>query len=217
MTSQKNKISGSDWWVNSEELSFSDIVVESRVPHKWSRYDLVQELSKDLFIKPINKYVYSLYPRPDLVSIKDGVAHFRQKTHAEIWVKPDNTQCLYALDKTWQRQFYPSKNKWKDPECFEATYRFYIPWIVGKNCDILIKNFSYDGDVFSVKSSVISNVLPEKPEMFYNTNFVDFKIKKIGKHMVGDKYGIIDIGTPMYDFFVNITEEETEKVIKQYE
>ena len=56
----KNNIIGSDFWLNSEELSFPEITRESRIPDRWRRFDMIDDKYKALFLKPINTYVSEL-------------------------------------------------------------------------------------------------------------------------------------------------------------
>lgn len=210
----KNNMVGSDFWLNSEELSFSEITRESRIPDRWRRFDMIDDRYKVLLLKPINTYVSELYPRPEIVFIDkiSGRVTLRQKTHAEIWVSPSEEN-LYALDKTWQRQFYPSSNKYTKDNCFIATYKFYVPWVI--DSDIKATVSSVDNSPFSVENQEI-NFNSLDGLTLVDTNFVDFKIKIEGSHMVNSKYGIIDIGTPMYDFTFILNYKQMERLVAQY-
>ncbi len=210
----KNNIIGSDFWLNSEELSFSEITSISKVPDRWRRFDIIEDEYSDCLIKPVNRYVSNLYPRPELISLNEdtGDVLLRQKTHAEIWVSPKGDD-LYALDKTWQRQFYPSKNKYIEEDCFIATYRFYVPWF--PDADIEVQIQESPETPFNVRPQQIKFNKLEGVVVF-DTEFVDFKIKSVGPHIVNSKYGIIDIATPMYDIKFNATKEQIERLVKQY-
>lgn len=210
----KNNIYGSEFWLNSANLSLYDILSESRVPDKWKRFDLIEDKFLKLPIKPINRYVSNLYPIPELISIdmQNSTVMLRQKTHAEIWVEP-RSNGLYAVDKTWQRQFYPSENQYVDNNCFDATYKFYVPWFFDGNANA--KVFEVIGSPFHINSQNLiftSKNLAESVDV----NFVDFKIYKTGRHMVNSRYGIIDIGTPMYDLQISLNEEEMKAINEQY-
>jgi len=210
----KNNIIGSDFWLNSEELSFPEITKESRIPDRWRRFDMIDDKYKVLFLKPINTYVSELYPRPEIVFLDkiSGRVTLRQKTHAEIWVSPSEEN-LYALDKTWQRQFYPSSKKYIKDECFIATYKFYVPWVL--DSDIKATVSGVEGSPFSVEEQEINfNNLDNLT--LVDTNFVDFKIKIEGSHMANAKYGIIDIGTPMYDLTFILNYKQMERLVAQY-
>jgi hypothetical protein len=212
-TKTKNYIDGSDFWVDSEGLSFPELEKQSFIPAKWARYDLLEEKYKNLLVKPVNKYVSSLYPKPELVSISGNLVRLRQKTHAEIWVKPREDGSLYALDKCHQRQFYPSHLLIKNDECYEATYRFYVPWFINKNITLSFLNTGTDNSPFSIIENSINFIPPEHEPEYFDTPFVHFNIKKNGNYVKDHRYGIIDIGTPMYDIEFEVSYEDA-KIIE---
>jgi hypothetical protein len=215
MSEVKNGIRGSEFWINSESLSFLELQNSSKLPEHWRVYRYIHDLCKDFGIFPVNKYVLDLYPKPELISVVGSIVTFRQRTHAEIWVEPYQDS-LYALDKCWQRQFYPSSNKMSSTECFDATYRFYMPWIPSSVNDFNIKMVTDEETPFLISEKTISKKEPNIMTHFYETEFIDFMINKIGKHMVDGIYGIIDIGTAMYDLVVEMNEEQIEKIYRQY-
>lgn len=212
----KDWVRGSSWWVNSSDLSFSEIVIGSTVPEKWARFDIASEKFGIELIRPVNRYVLELYPKPELVSITNNLVHLRQRTHAEIWVKPQEDDSVYALDKTWQRQFYPSLNKMDIDGCFLPTYRFYTPWVIDKSIPVFVSNVSDEETPFVCESKVLKDVELVKDGQYIDTDFVSFKIKNTGKYLVGGKYGIIDIGTAMYDMFFKLEEEDMKALRIQY-
>lgn len=214
----KNNIRGSEFWVNSELMNFPDIQIQSRVPGKWLHYtDLEPEYSFNL-VKPINRYVSNLYPKPEIVSIVGNTVRLIQKTHAEIWVKIDKKgEDLYALDKTWQRQFYPSPDRHSFEDCFLPTYRFYVPWFINKNINVIFKEVDSEESPFRCLQSEIYWIPPHPHTKIVNTNFVSFGIKRQGKHMENEEYGIISIGSPMYEIVVQLEEPDIEKIRREYE
>lgn len=209
---RKDSIIGSEFWLNSENLPFSEIISISRIPDRWRRFDIIEDEYKTALIKPVNRYVSNLYPKPELISIDGLSVVLRQKTHAEIWVKPSGDD-LYALDKTWQRQFYPSPNKYENNECFKATYKFYIPWIIDADISAKVTMCS-DSPFFLNEQKIDFYAVPEVTML--DTQFVDFKIKTTGNHMEDERYGIIDISTSMYDLHFEVSEEQLEKLVNQY-
>jgi len=83
----RNRI-GSEFWINSENKSFSEIVKSNTtMPGIWaSSESVVHSLYYDNILKPINGYAKIFWPRPDF--IKDNeVAYLRYFTHAEINIK----------------------------------------------------------------------------------------------------------------------------------
>jgi hypothetical protein len=215
MSEVKDGIRGSEFWINSAELSFLELQNSSNLLEHWRIYKYIHTLCKDFGIFPVNKYVLDLYPKPELISIVDNTVTFRQRTHAEIWVEPYEDS-LYALDKCWQRQFYPSSNKMSSLECFDPTYRFYIPWVPCSLDKFAIKPVVDEETPFLITGKELKINTPNFITHFYETEFVDFMIKKSGSHMVDNRYGIIDIGTAMYDMVVEMNEEQIEKIHKQY-
>lgn len=215
MKETKNNIIGSDFWINCEDMSFSEITMHSRVLERWRRFDMIDSKYNDYILKPINTYVSELYPRPEIIFLDkfSGKVTLRQKTHAEIWVSPSDDD-LYALDKTWQRQFYPSSNKYLKDRCFAATYKFYVPWAIDANMSAIISGVA--DSPFNVETQKI--MFEEMTDRtLIDTNFVDFKINMEGSHMVNARYGIIDIGTPMYDITFILNYEQVERLVAQYE
>lgn len=216
MIKSKNYISGSEWWINSENLSFSTIVRQSKMPDHWARYDSGYMGGIKSILNPINRYAFSLYPRPQILSINNNLVTFRQRTHAEIWVEDKGNDTLYALDKCNQRQFYPSANSFENNECFKPTYRFYIPWFINKEIDVTIKNVKDEQTPFYVKEKTFRSSVIERHIPYADTEFVDFKIKNTGRYFLKEKYAIISKSTPMYDMSATFSDEEIEGLAKDY-
>lgn len=213
---RKNYIDGSPFWVDSENLSFPELVQKSFVPGKWARYNLVESEYRWLPIKPINRYVSNLYPRPELLSINNNTVTLLQRTHAEIWVQPRQDGSLYALDKCHQRQFYPSPKQIKSLDCFFATYRFYLPWIPGFETSIRINKVNNLFSPFVIEESIIPFYPPEDNDEYVNTPFVNFNIKKEGEHMSDHRYGIIDIGSPMFEIVLDVSDSKLSEIKEEY-
>lgn len=212
----KNYIEGSPFWVDSENLSFPELEKQSFVPEKWARYDLVEPEYKWLPIRPINRYVSNLYPRPELLSIDGNIVTLLQKTHAEIWVQPREDESLYALDKCHQRQFYPSSKSINSKDCFLATYRFYLPWIPGFSTNVKINKVSSLFSPFVIEEKNISFNPPQDNDTYVNTPFVNFNIKKYGEHMHDHRYGIIEIGSPMFEIVLDVSDLMLLEIKKEY-
>lgn len=208
MIKTKNHMAGSEWWLNSENLSFSNIVRQSKIPENLSRYDSEDIRNITSILKPVNRYVLSLYPRPEILNIKDNLVTFRQRTHAEIWIEDKGNDILYAVDKCHQRQFYPSKNKIKTEECFLATYKFYIPWFINKNTDISIDPVKNESTPFYANKKMFPGSLIDISTPYADTEFVDFNIKSYGEYSLKENYGIISKSMAMYDMSVVLTDQE---------
>lgn len=208
MIYNKNYIGGSKFWLDSSNLSFQEIQKGSNVTYKWLLFD---EEYNDKIIKPVNKYASYFSTKPEVVINNDSVI-LRQKTHSEIWVQP-MSKFLYAVDKVMQRQFYPSEKKFvKNNECFLSLYKFYTPWILDHNleCDVV----QVDESPFYINTNkIIFNKLFSTE--FIEPQWVHFYIKKTGTHMVNNKYGIIPIGSPMFDIIIK-DKDIGEKIIEQF-
>lgn len=217
MIKSKNYISGSEWWINSGNLSFSNIVRQSKIPDHWARYDSEYIKNVKSVLKPVNKYVFSLYPRPEILNITSNLVTFRQRTHAEIWIEDKGNDVLYALDKCHQRQFYPSENNIDVSGCFSATYRFYVPWFINKNVQISISPVENETTPFYINKKIFIQNFIDIFTPYVDTKFVDFKIKNMGQHSLKENYGIISKNTAMYDMSVYLTDEEILKLKEDYE
>jgi len=216
MITKKNNISGSQWWINSENLSLPQILMESGLPDKWSKYNSKEILNIKSILKPINNYVLNLYPKPKIINITNNIITFRQRTHAEIWVEERKDGTLYALDKCHQRQFYPSLNNLENKDCFDPTYRFYIPWFINKNVSIAISRVEDEPTPFYIsEKNIIGKPLPHLSDYAYS-EFVDFKIKNTGEYYLKEKYAIISKSTAMYDMSVVLSDEEISQIKDYY-
>jgi hypothetical protein len=217
MIKTKNYIAGSEWWINSESLSFSQIVRQSKMPDHWARYDSGYMDGIRSILNPINRYVFSLYPRPQITSIVNNLVTFRQRTHAEIWAEHKENDALYALDKCHQRQFYPSANRFENDECFKATYRFYVPWFINKSVKVSIHQIQNEETPFYVKEKIFNSSTVDRQVPYADTEFVDFKIKNTGQYYLKDGYAIINKSTAMYDMSVLLTDEEIVDLKEDYD
>jgi hypothetical protein len=206
----KNRL-GSKYWINSEDEVFSTLVKESKMIPEFFDSRLLKNMGyEDKLLVPVNPYVAYFYPKPDLIKTDTGIL-LRQKTHAEIWVEYRN-ESLYMLDKCWQRQFYPSKNSYNNLD-YKSLYKFYVPWTIEHEESFEIRSI---GEPFNVHTERIFFYKRDFNEPFIETPFIDFTINRNGPHMKADNYGIVGIGTPMYDIVINYG-DLAEKVIKEYE
>jgi len=216
MIETKNYVSGSQWWVDSGNLSFDEILIQSRIPDKWSTYNSKDILSIKSVLKPVNNYVLNLYPKPNILRVEKNLMTFRQRTHAEIWVEEKEQGALYALDKCHQRQFYPSLNNIENKECFSPTYKFYIPWFINKDIEINISPVEDEETPFFVNKKNMIIKPTEDHALYANAGFVDFKIKSTGKYHLREKYGIISKDTAMYDMSAVLTDKEISQIKDYY-
>lgn len=206
----------SQFWLNSYNLSFRDIVDKSNCSRKHVEYHYVlsNDKIKNSILKPVNDYVYNLYPAPELIKYEDGYIYLRQRTHAEIWVKRDYRLGFYFLDRPHIRQFYTSDKIIKAENTFMVPYRFYSPWFI---------DLEGDFEVLQVKDEYCPFIIEESTHSKIDTNlnileptFINFLFKKTGEHMLNPVHGKISIGTPMFDIKKQVTELEYQRFEKFY-
>jgi hypothetical protein len=201
-------------WQNSIDPKFLEISARSKIPEKWLIYG--GHGYEDSPIKPINRYVENLYPGPELISINNNTVVLRQRNHAEIFLL-DNSDGFRNIDRPHMRQYYQSSMSLPlDPECFDPVYAFYTPWILDHNVLVDIVQPSEDGPflVHHTKASFF-----EFPDVvnFIEPQFVPFRFKKSGEHMVSPGFGKIKIGSPMFDMVFEADDILVEKIRKFYE
>jgi len=213
----KNNIVGSLSWINSSTKTFKDICIDNRtIFPEWSESYIYRNRNYDnKLIKPINGYAFHFSNKPELILQEDFVI-IRQKTHAEIWVEPQ-VNGLYALDKTWQRQFYPSPNIYDVPsKCFNAIYRFYTPWVFDKDIEFDISGI--DGSPFFIFNKTINFKKVSISDQFLEPSWVDFSIINSKEYMSSYEnidYGILEIGSPQFDIIIK-DKKIVESLINEY-
>ena len=208
---------GSKYWVNCEHDSFSEITNQNfQLPPHWGHSTFVHDTKySNSILKPVNCYAMHFYPRPELI-LEGNSAILRYKTHAEIWLEQMD-HGLYALDKTWQRQFYPSDYQVDaHKDCFNALYKFYVPWIIDKNITCSIREIS-DSPFKIISDSVRFEKLRDEP--IWNVDWFHFAIKNDSDYIQeyhGDTYGIIEVGSNICDVIIK-DELVVRELIKEYD
>jgi hypothetical protein len=105
------------------------------------------------------------------------------------------------------------RSKYLKDGCFTATYKFYIPWVIDEEMSADVS--AVPDSPFSIEDQkIVFNSLVN--QSLVDTNFVDFKIKTEGSHIVNSRYGIIDIATPMYDLTFILNYKQMERLVAQY-
>lgn len=208
---------GSKYWVNSEHEPFSEITKANfQLPGHWAHSRFIRETPfNDKVMKPLNGYSMIFWPMPEIMFLNSRVI-LRYKTHAEIWLEKKKNG-LYALDKTWQRQFYPSQLTGSAPaNCFDALYKFYIPWVIDK--DVQCSVYGIEDSPFKIVSNTVKFKKLED-SLVWDVDWIHFAIKNSGDHIQeyhGDTYGIIEIGSNICDIVID-DQEIIEGLKKQYE
>lgn len=208
-----NNILGSEYWVNSGKIDFYEIQSASNVPSKWTDIKpVLKSKYKNKIIKPINAYTINFGIKPELI-IKDNHIILRQSTHADIWVEEKRKNTLYALDKTWMRQFYPSDQTLDEQsDCYLAQYKFYTPWIIDDIVDVEIKGIS-ESPFFVYPNTLTFNKINMDLHHIY-PKWVYILIKKQSS-MDKEGFFVIKSNTPAFDIIVK-DKKIIEKIIKEY-
>jgi hypothetical protein len=203
-------------WYNSFDPNFTEISLKSMIPPKWVSFSAVANGKyKDSIIKPINKYVESLYPRPTLVSIENGVITLRQHTHAGIFLLEKDGN-LKALDRPWMRQFYQSRNSFKsNNECFDDVFVFYVPWFIDANVSVRFN--AVDGSPIRLYPTSSNYSKVPNGAIFVEPIFVPFRFFRVGEHMEREDFGKILKGAPIFDMVFQADDTIVKQVRKFYE
>jgi hypothetical protein len=206
----------SDFWINSTNLSFAEIVNGSNCRRLYVEYQhvLSNDVVKTSILKPINDYAYNLYPAPDFIRYEDGCAYLRQRTHAEILIRKNYKDGLYFLDRPWIRQFYPSAEQFKSDNSFLVVHKAYCPWFIDLDIEYEVLQVEDEYTPFIIKPD--THKMVDTNSNIIEPNFVHFLIKKTGEHMIDPGHGKISIGTPIYDIKIRLSHTEYEKLIDFY-
>lgn len=205
-------------WYNTYDPIFSEISKKSRLPDKWISFqNVINGEYKDSILKPINRYVEKLYPKPELVNINNNIITLRQNNHAEFFLLIKNNKTFYNLDRPWMRQYYNTKFSPAIPEnCFNGTYKFYVPWFIDAKVKIDYKIPDCDTPFFIYETQSEWEQVSET-EKYIEPDFVAFNFKNIGPHMVNERFGKIKRNSAMFDMVFEADDIIVERVRKFYE
>lgn len=209
MINTKTQFRYTDFWLSTADKTFVDISLQSRMQPRYLDYHFVKEnnVVKTSILKPINDYVYNLYPAPSFLKYEDGYLYLRQKTHAEIWISTDPDGSLNVIDKAWMHQFYPSILKLENTDCFQTTFRFYNPWFVDANLDVQVINITDEYSPFSILEGTLAKV--NTNDHIIEPNFIHFQFKH--KNLENREYGKIDRESPMFDLKIKASLEDLDR------
>jgi hypothetical protein len=195
---------GSEYWINSESKTFEELCNENiLLPPKWkSSMELLGTEYSSKILKPANNYAKIFSCKPEMIEEGTNLV-LRYKTHAEIWFE-EKKDGLYALDKTMQRQFYPSETVQDiKKDNFNAFYKFYTTWILDIDKTFLIREV--DSSPFSIYNSHISFKKVDNEKQIWDIGFIHFSIKNKGEHIRNfndSVFGIINVQTPICDIII---------------
>lgn len=183
-------------WLKMKDMNFNSICQNSNLPKVWQENNYTSNS-----LMPVNNYVKIFGNPPKVKDIQSDKITIVQKTYSDIYVEKNKTQ-VYAIERSWQRQFYPSKNTYSlDNINFftDKCYRFYMPWVINRNVN------------YKVHSNEIKDFfyVPEQAGLFNHTNknidvpFIDFYF--ISKDFIKeDSYMLIPAGSDMYELDIYI-------------
>lgn len=204
-----------DIWFETFDPSFVEINIRSQVNPKWLMFKRVYEGKyANSILKPVHRYAEWLYPYPELISIDGNTVRLRQTNMADFFLledavkekitpedyeKPDEYYFKH-LDRPHVRQYYQSANEHELPkDCFPGLFKLYMPWIVDANVTISIEQpDNVESPVFIYGHNLEVTEIPGETEVI-EPHMIPFHFKKVGSHMVDDKYGKLLRGSPMYD------------------
>jgi hypothetical protein len=202
-------------WYDTEDPIFSEISTKSRLTQRWVRYEeVLKGKYKNSLIKPINHYVEGLYPPPVLMSIDDDIVTLQQRNHAEFFLLETGDR-FKSIDRPWMRQYYKTKEQFRYDDCFPRTFVFYTPWIIDEDVEVFYTR-PEESPFFIQERSFLRNRI-DPLSMYVEPNFVPFNFKRVGTHMVDDKYGKIKRNQPMFNISFKADDIMMKRVKEFYE
>lgn len=225
----------SESWGMMSNMSFEQIVNFSSLFPKWKEWKYVSgnKLYKKSILKPVNMYASNFSEPPEMIKISDTEIYLRYSNYADILIQtadplmghkgifksnPINS-LLYATDKCWLRQFYPSPNVYnidKKNPMSDRVFKMYIPWFIDMDIKYTIKTNKENASI----------VVIEKEDYFTKTNenviikeanFVDFYFTRSDMHMQDNICGLIKRGSYLFDIQIEADKKTIKKIVRGYE
>ena len=208
-----------DAWIKTPDPDFFDICQKARVPENWYSYKKVLDgRFGESIIKPLSYYNSVLVPPPKLMSISDNTVTLRYYTFADIYVINEGEQGgFYNVDRPWIRQYYPTRSSYDVPEdAWTTSYKFYTPWFVDDFVEVTYSQVEDEFSPFYVQQTMDAwHKVPSFVNFAY-PHFVPFNFKKVGPHMKDVDYGVIELGSPMFDMTFQASDIIIERVRNFY-
>lgn len=207
-----------DIWYKTQDPVFSQISKDSRLPEKWISYsNILNGKYKDSIIKPINSYVEALYPRPELVSIEGNTVILKQTNHAEFFLLERKDGKFINIDRPWMRQYYNTASSHMPMAgCFDGTFKFYVPWYIDEDLEVDYLSPADDSPFYVYDTKSIHKKTTGDTE-YLEPDFVSFHFKRIGQHMVNERFGKIKRGSPMFYIVFQANDIIVQRVREFYE
>ena len=204
-------------WYDTEDPSFVDICAKSGIPESWMNFDRIRNgPNKDFILKPINKYAESLIPPPKLVSIENNIVRLRQGNHAEFFLLIHEHEGFIHRDRPWIRQYYNTKLDFKAEDCFDGTFKFYMPWVLDENIQASIQPPTTETPFNTYPSTIQFSKIDPRIK-YIETPFIPFNFKSVGPHMVKEGFGKIPRQSAMYDIVFYASDIIVERVKEFYD
>ena len=203
-------------WYDTQDPQFVEICSKSGIPEHWMNFGRIRNGKYgNSIIKPINKYVEELVPPPTLVSIEGNVIRLRQGNHAEFFLLEKGDEFTHR-DRPWMRQYYNTALDFKGLNCFDGTFKFYVPWIIDANVNAFIEPSPVDTPFNTYPMPYSFRTLPADIR-YVEPPFVPFNFKRVGTHMVAEDFGKIPRQSAMYDIVFAADDIIVERVKEFYE
>jgi hypothetical protein len=194
-----HEINNFDIWYDTKDPFFTELSQRSNIPVGWLSYQkILSGQNKDSVIKPINRYVERLVPPPELISIENNIVRLRQRNHAEFFLLEKDDGTFYNVDRPWQRQYYNSALDFEAENCFPGTFKFYVPWFIDEKVIAYFHPPLEDSPFKTYPTVANYDKIPDNAR-FVEPHFVPFRFKRVGSHMVDEKFGKIPLKSAMYD------------------
>lgn len=211
------EVSNFDIWYETKDPNFTDISLKSNIPETWLLYRTIMlGPNRDSIIKPINRYVERLVPPPKLISIENNIVRLRQGNHAELFLLEKEDGSFYNVDRPWQRQYYNTELDLEAKDCFPGTFKFYVPWFIDEDVVATIEPSPVESPFHTYFTIANFRKVPPITE-FVEPEFIPFRFKRVGSHMVNDKFAKVPRQSPMYDIVFHANDIIVERVRKFYE
>ena len=203
-------------WFNSPSESFLYINQRSRIPNKWLSYDRVLSGKySNSVIKPSNLYVENLYIKPELISIDGNTVRLRQGNHAEFFLL-ENENEFYNKDRPWMRQYYMSDMDVDLPDgCFPGNFRFYVPWFIDEDLVVRIEKPDKESPFYIYERDIDFKKVDASTK-YIDPPFVNFHFKRVGSHMIDEKFSKVRKNSPMFDMVFDASDIIVERVREFY-
>jgi hypothetical protein len=216
-------------------MNFEQIVNFSNLLPKWKNWSYVKNNKpyKKSILKPVNMYVANFSEPPEVVKISETKVYLRYRNYADILVQIADpmmghkgifksnpiSRLLYATDKCWLRQFYPSSNIYninKKNPMSDRVFKMFIPWFLDMDIKYTIETNLENSSIVVIKKEDYFTKTNENV-IIKEANFVDFYFTKSDMHMEDSICGLIKRGSYLFDIQIEADKKTIKKIARGYE